>query len=591
MGTTRRCPLVVEEGAHLAVRSVAAAIALPARGSAAPSAQRITASVAGTLDLGLEPTVVAADAHHRAELTAELRPAGVLTATEQVLLGRTGEEPGRWTGTVRVVRDGRPAAAHHRRARSGRGRLVATGGPPGLCIHRAHRASAADGPDRGGRRPAAAARRLGDDRVGRPSCTGSSGGGRARARCAVRVTGVSLVVRARRVVLPDGERAAAVHTEDGRITAVTPFDDAPSDAVTLADDEVLLPGLVDSHVHVNEPGRTHWEGFASATRAAVAGGVTTIVDMPLNSIPADDVGRGVARETRGGERPGRGRCRFWGGAVPGNVDQLRPMLEAGVVGFKCFLLDSGVPEFPPLDDAGLRAALAELAAVDGLLIAHAEDADVIAAAPDPPGRATPASWRPGRAAAEESAIGAAGRGGPRHRGAGARRAPRRRRRAARCCAGPGPTGVRITVETCPHYLTFAAEEVPDGATSFKCCPPIREAAHREALWAALHRRRRRSGGQRPLPVHARPQAARRRRLRHRLGRHRVAAGRPARGVDRRPGARHRPDQVVRLDGDRARAAGRAVRARAPSRSARTPTWSPSPPTSGGRSATSSTRTR
>src|SRR6478752_1298807 len=93
------------------------------------------------------------------------------------------------------------------------------------------------------------------------------------------------VVRARRVVLPDGIRAAAVHTEDGRITAVTPFGDAPADAVTLADDEVLLPGLVDSHVHVNEPGRTHWEGFASATRAAAAGGVTTLVDMPLNSIP------------------------------------------------------------------------------------------------------------------------------------------------------------------------------------------------------------------------------------------------------------------------------------------------------------------
>jgi allantoinase len=293
-----------------------------------------------------------------------------------------------------------------------------------------------------------------------------------------------LVVRARRVVLPDGERAAAVHTEDGRITAVTAFDDAPAAAVTLADDEVLLPGLVDSHVHVNEPGRTHWEGFATATRAAIAGGVTTIVDMPLNSIPPTTSVEAlhVKRETAKGRVAAD--VAFWGGAVPGNVDQLRPLLEAGVVGFKCFLLDSGVPEFPPLDDAGLRAALAELASVDGLLIAHAEDADVIAAAPEPTGASYAGflASRPG--AAEETAIGrlvAAARdtGARAHvvHLADADALPILRRARAE--------GVRITVETCPHYLTFAAEDVPDGATPFKCCPPIREGRHREALWAAL----------------------------------------------------------------------------------------------------------
>jgi allantoinase len=295
---------------------------------------------------------------------------------------------------------------------------------------------------------------------------------------------VSLVVRARRVVLPDGIRAAAVHTHGGRITAVSSFDDAPAGAVTLADDEVLLPGLVDSHVHVNEPGRTHWEGFASATRAAVAGGVTTIVDMPLNSIPPTTSvdALHVKRETAKGQVAAD--VAFWGGAVPGNVDQLRPLLEAGVVGFKCFLLDSGVPEFPPLDDAGLRAALAELAAVDGLLIAHAEDPDVIESAPPPAGPSYAAflASRPG--AAEETAIGgllAAARdtGARVHvvHLADADALPMLRKARAE--------GVRITVETCPHYLTFAAEDVPDGATSFKCCPPIREARHREALWAAL----------------------------------------------------------------------------------------------------------
>jgi allantoinase len=293
-----------------------------------------------------------------------------------------------------------------------------------------------------------------------------------------------LVVRARRVVLPDGERAATVHTADGRITAVTAFDDAPAGAVTLADDEVLLPGLVDSHVHVNEPGRTEWEGFASATRAAAAGGVTTVVDMPLNSIPPTTTVEALHGKRRCAEGQVSVDVAFWGGAVPGNLDQLRPLHAAGVVGFKCFLLDSGVPEFPPLDDDGLRAALAELAGLDALLIAHAEDADVIAAAPGPAGTSYPAFLASRPPEAEETAIGrllAAARdtGGRVHvvHLADAGALPLLGRARAE--------GVRVTVETCPHYLTFAAEEVPDGDTSFKCCPPIREAGHREALWAAL----------------------------------------------------------------------------------------------------------
>jgi len=295
---------------------------------------------------------------------------------------------------------------------------------------------------------------------------------------------VSLVVRARRVVLPDGERPAAVHTGSGRITAVTAFEDVPGNAVTLAEDEVLLPGLVDSHVHVNEPGRTEWEGFASATRAAAAGGITTIVDMPLNSIPPTTSVEALHVKRVAAKGQVSVDVAFWGGAVPGNAGQFRPMLEAGVVGFKCFLLDSGVPEFPPLDDAGLRSALADLASVDGLLIAHAEDADVIAAAPRPAGPVYAGflASRPGTA--EQSAIGrlvaAARDTGARvhvvHLADGDALPLLREARAE---------GMRIPVETCPHYLPFAAEEVPDGATAFKCCPPIREAAHREALWAAL----------------------------------------------------------------------------------------------------------
>ncbi len=296
-----------------------------------------------------------------------------------------------------------------------------------------------------------------------------------------------VVVRARRVVLPEGQRPAAVHVRDGRITAVTGFDDvggAGGDVSTLGDDEVLIPGLVDSHVHVNEPGRTEWEGFASATRAAAAGGVTTVVDMPLNSIPPTTTveGLGVKRAAARGQVSVDVAC--WGGAVPGNTGEFRPMLAAGVVGFKCFLLDSGVPEFPPLDPAGLRAALTELAALGGLLIAHCEDEATIEAAPDPEGTSYAAFLASRPEAAEETAIGvllaAAAETGARVHvvhlaDAGALPALRRAR----------AEGVQVTVETCPHYLMFAADEVPDGDTAYKCCPPIRQAEHREALWQAL----------------------------------------------------------------------------------------------------------
>src|SRR3954471_12562553 len=218
---------------------------------------------------------------------------------------------------------------------------------------------------------------------------------------------VGLAVRARRVVLAEGVRAATVRTDDGRITAVTGFDEAPDDVVTLADDEVLLPGLVDSHVHVNEPGRTEWEGFETATRAAAAGGVTTIVDMPLNSLPPTVNVKALQVKRQAAAGKVAVDVAFWGGAVPGNASQLPRLLAAGAVGVKCFLLDSGGPESPPLDDDGLRAALAALVPVDGLLIAHCEDEDVLAHAPPPDGTsyARFLASRPGTA--EETAIGRA----------------------------------------------------------------------------------------------------------------------------------------------------------------------------------------
>jgi allantoinase len=293
------------------------------------------------------------------------------------------------------------------------------------------------------------------------------------------------IVRAARVISGGRERSACVVLRGGLITDVVPaVDPGSANVLELAADRVLLPGLVDTHVHVNEPGRTEWEGFATATAAAAAGGVTTIVDMPLNSIPptvdvaALEVKRAAARGQLAVD------VAFWGGAVPGNSAQLGPLREAGVVGFKCFLLPSGVDEFPPLDRVGLAEAMHVIAGLGGLLIAHAEDASVIDSAPQLPGRryADFVASRPDRAevVAVEALLAETRRTGCRtHVVHVSSAATLPLLRAAK------DDGLPVTAETCPHYLTLRAEDVPDGATEFKCCPPIRNETNRDALWAGL----------------------------------------------------------------------------------------------------------
>jgi allantoinase len=297
---------------------------------------------------------------------------------------------------------------------------------------------------------------------------------------------LDLVIQARRVVGPAGETPLAVGIEGGRIAVVAPYGTEleAAEQVRLADDEVLMPGVVDTHVHVNDPGRTEWEGFTSATRAAAAGGVTTIVDMPLNSIPPTCDVPALELKRKTAERQAYVDVGFWGGAIPGNVAELRPLHDAGVFGFKCFLLHSGVDEFPALEPAGVEAAMRAIATFDGLLIVHAEDAHRIDSAPAASGPDYLGFLRSRPREAENAAVAAvielARRTGCRVHILHVSSAE-----VLPLLASARRDGVRITAETCPHYLTFCAEEIPPGATPYKCCPPIREAANRELLWQGL----------------------------------------------------------------------------------------------------------
>lgn len=292
-------------------------------------------------------------------------------------------------------------------------------------------------------------------------------------------------VRGRQVLVGDAFAPATVVIVDGVITAIASYD-APvaGDVLELPDTAHLLPGIVDTHVHVNEPGRTAWEGFATATRAAALGGVTTLVDMPLNSIPSTTTVEALAAKQAAASGQLAVDVGFWGGAVPDSLGSLERLWDKGVFGFKCFLAPSGVDEFPHLDPPQLQRALAEIAAFDGLLIVHAEDAAVLEAAPHPSSRAYSDFLLSRPAEAETTAI--------RHLLDGARETGCRvhvlhlsSARSLDVLADARAEGLRVTVETCPHYLCFAAEQIPDGAAEFKCCPPIRDEGNRNELWRAL----------------------------------------------------------------------------------------------------------
>ncbi len=304
------------------------------------------------------------------------------------------------------------------------------------------------------------------------------------------LTGIpDLVVRGRRVITPEGERAAAIHVRGGVISAITVFDDLPKGSVVHeAHDLVVMPGIVDTHVHINEPGRTEWEGFSTATRAAAAGGITTLIEMPLNSIPATTTAAGFREKLAAAAGKLWVDVGFWGGVVPGNAGELRPLWESGVFGFKCFLVQSGVEEFAHVTEADLRDALPELGAMKAPLLVHAEfpgpiaEAEKKLAKADPRQYSTWLAFRPREA--ENEAIELLVK---------LSRELSVRIHIVHLSSSDGiatlqkakSDGHAVTVETCPHYLTFDAEDVGDGRTEFKCAPPIREKDNREKLWAAL----------------------------------------------------------------------------------------------------------
>jgi allantoinase len=297
-----------------------------------------------------------------------------------------------------------------------------------------------------------------------------------------------LALRSRRVIIDAGEQSATVVIADGRINSVIDYAAVPDCPVEDLGDKVLMPGLVDTHVHINEPGRTEWEGFNTATQAAAAGGITTVVDMPLNCTPVTTTADALRQKLDALGDQLWVDCGFWGGVVPDNLDDLEELLRAGVLGVKSFTIHSGIDDFPKVDESHIRRALPILAAHQVPYLIHAE----LDRANTPPAdigssyqsflASRPPSWETDAIdllidLADEARL--AGHNARVHI-------------VHLSCADAIPAiaraqgrGLAITAETCPHYLTLFAEACPDGKTLYKCCPPIREDANRTALWQGL----------------------------------------------------------------------------------------------------------
>ncbi|MBJ7470643.1 MAG: allantoinase AllB [Solirubrobacteraceae bacterium] len=298
-----------------------------------------------------------------------------------------------------------------------------------------------------------------------------------------------LLVIASRAVLPGGEAAAAIEIREGRITGIhNPSGPLPAatQTVHLPDDQVLLPGLVDSHVHGNEPGRTHWEGLETLSAAAAAGGITTLADMPLNCIPATVTADAVQAKRQSCPHPAVDIA-MWGGAVGGRLEDIPELLAAGVWGLKAFMVDSGVVEFPALlDDDGLILAIAATAQAGVPLLVHAEDAEEAARAPQAIATNSYAALLASRPVACEvkaiERLAGLMEGIP---GAHVHVVHVTSAEGVAAIAAAQSAGLQMTGESCPHYLLLHAGLLPDADPTVKCFPPIRELRHQDALWAGL----------------------------------------------------------------------------------------------------------
>jgi allantoinase len=299
-------------------------------------------------------------------------------------------------------------------------------------------------------------------------------------------------IRGERVVTPEGVKAATVHIRSGTITAVRAHNDLPSGAnVYDARESVVMPGLVDTHVHINEPGRTEWEGFETATRAAAAGGVTTLIDMPLNSIPATTTVAALEAKRTAARKKCWVNVGFWGGVVPGNAGELRAMFRAGVFGFKCFLVPSGVPEFQNVGESDLRAALPIVAELDVPLLVHAELPGPIERAAERLAKSDPRSytaWLRSRPTAAETQAVQMMIGLAREFDARVHIVHVSSELSAPLIRRAKKEGLRVTAETCPHYLAFSSRKIRRDATEYKCAPPIRGLLNQKSLWTALEKK-------------------------------------------------------------------------------------------------------
>ncbi|UDL89300.1 allantoinase AllB [Mesorhizobium sp. PAMC28654] len=300
------------------------------------------------------------------------------------------------------------------------------------------------------------------------------------------MTSFDLLIRAPRAIMPDGERAVSIGVNAGRIARIGALD-IPATAreiVTLGDDTVLLPGLVDSHVHICEPGNTDWEGFLTATRAAAAGGITTLVDMPLDSVPTTVTLEALAAKRSAAD----GQCHvdvgFWGGAIPSNLADLPKLHAAGVLGFKSFLCDTGTDDFPGISPEHMESVMRVVARLGSTFIVHAESAEASARMPTISTRRY-ADYLASRPKGIENLSIAEVIEAARTTGARAHILHLSSADALPMIASAIEDGVRLSVETCPHYLTLSAEEIGDGETAAKVGPPIREARNQERLWGGI----------------------------------------------------------------------------------------------------------